>query len=905
MRRRHTTPIQLGSDINPPSPARPQSAMARAPQLPRPTLDGGEGEIMFNKNYLTTTTACHKPLELRHDKHAEKQHTGTQSHANAHPDKPTPPQLHALPHPGLNPPTLLSGEPVTGTTKLTLRKENKRRRKAAQGRQLVEPTWWTEHTGQFLQPTSWPPPVQHLNSMVPAGLALDHPAAPLLLKYATEGCPVNTGQPWTLEEMEAAIHQGPHASALAQDAIAAFDIELREKLQKGQARIVNWEDIRQNPPPQLKISPLAMVPHKSRHYRSILDLSFPVKLVDGRKLPSVNSTTVKTGPTGAIDQLGHSLQRIIHAFAQADPNAKIFMAKWDVKDGFWRLDCAQGEEWNFAYVLPTLTPEKIRLVVPTSLQMGWIESPTYFCAASETARDVAEQYMQCPLGTLPAHKFLPLTENNDEFRRLPLTCPEKPLKAVVEVFMDDFIGLAMATSQQQLQHVSNAIMYGIHDVFPPDNDDDNDPISKRKLETSEGTWALQKDILGLTFDGNNKTVWLEQDKRDALITILSGWLRASRAQHTGIPFAEFRSVIAKLRHAFTTIPAGRGLLSPFNRVLAVEPRQVYPHNNKHLRLALEECRIFLRESVATPTKCGSLVSAWPDYIGVKDASSYGVGGIIVGENREVTPTVFRLQWPEDITRSLVSTQNKNGTINNSDLELAGLLLLWIVMEEVCPSLDGAHVALFSDNSPTVHWVERLAARTSPLAMQLLRALALRLQIMRSSPLTPLHIPGIHNAMTDIPSRSFGSDKRWHCKTNADLQRLFNRLFPLPSQASWSVFQISREISTRVISTLRTAAISTGDWRRLPQRGTFTGSIGRPMSGLWAWTLSYRKPGTPCPSEHSPASLQECEQDTTVKDAQSRLQQSVALSRPLARRSPWCGDTTQLKPTAPATNSYPA
>jgi hypothetical protein len=58
----------------------------------------------------------------------------------------------------------------------------------------------------------------------------------------------------------------------------------------------------------------------------------------------VNNTTVKTAPKGAIDQIGHVLPRIIHAFAAAEENAKIFMAKWDIKDGFWRLDCQQGEE---------------------------------------------------------------------------------------------------------------------------------------------------------------------------------------------------------------------------------------------------------------------------------------------------------------------------------------------------------------------------------------------------------------------------------------------------------------------------------------------------------------------------------------------------------------------------------
>ena len=67
---------------------------------------------------------------------------------------------------------------------------------------------------------------------------------------------------------------------------------------------------------------------------------------------SINDTTEKLAPKGAIDQIGDCLSRIIHAFAEADPNAKIFMAKWDIKDEFWRMDCKEGEEWNFAHVLP-------------------------------------------------------------------------------------------------------------------------------------------------------------------------------------------------------------------------------------------------------------------------------------------------------------------------------------------------------------------------------------------------------------------------------------------------------------------------------------------------------------------------------------------------------------------------
>ena len=54
-------------------------------------------------------------------------------------------------------------------------------------------------------------------------------------------------------------------------------------------------------------------------------------------------------------------------------------------------------------------------------------------------------------------------------------------------------------------------------------------------------------------------------------------------------------------------------------------------------------------------------------------------------------------------------------------------MLWLVMEEVCPKLQAGHVALLSDNSPTIGWVRGLETRVSLVAMQLLRALTLRLK----------------------------------------------------------------------------------------------------------------------------------------------------------------------------------
>ena len=88
------------------------------------------------------------------------------------------------------------------------------------------------------------------------------------------------------------------------------------------------------------------------------------------------------------------------------------------------------------------------------------------------------------------------------------------------------------------------------------------------------------------------------------------------------------------------------------------------------------------------------------------------------------PTVFRFEWPEDIKQEIVSDSNPKGKLTNLDLGWAGLLMLLLVMEDVCSIQSGDHVALFSDNAPTVAWARRLAVKSSLVAGQLIRALAI-------------------------------------------------------------------------------------------------------------------------------------------------------------------------------------
>ena len=76
----------------------------------------------------------------------------------------------------------------------------------------------------------------------------------------------------------------------------------------------------------------------------------------------------------------------------------------------------------------------------------------------------------------------------------------------------------------------------------------------------------------------------------------------------------------------------------------------------------------------------------------------------MGKDKACILTVFCLNWADDIKDFF-----RKGNMTNSYLEIAGLLLLWLVTEEVFLKLRAAYIALFGDKSTTIGWVKILAA----------------------------------------------------------------------------------------------------------------------------------------------------------------------------------------------------
>ncbi len=162
-----------------------------------------------------------------------------------------------------------------------------------------------------------------------------------------------------------------------------------------------------------------------------------------------------------------------------------------------------------------------------------------------------------------------------------------------------------------------------------------------------------------------------------------------------------------------------------------------------------------------------------------DASVHGVGGVVFGELSACTPVVFRWEWPDTIKQDIILLTNPTGRLTNSDLEMAGLVILWLVIEGFCHNLHKKRVTLFSDNSPTVSWVTQLASKWLLVAEQLIQALALCLKAMHACPLAPMHIKEKRNKIANVPLRSFGSNPAWKCTDDAESLTLFNNHFPLP------------------------------------------------------------------------------------------------------------------------------
>ena len=158
----------------------------------------------------------------------------------------------------------------------------------------------------------------------------------------------------------------------------------------------------------------------------------------------------------------------------------------------------------------------------------------------------------------------------------------------------------------------------------------------------------------------------------------------------------------------------------------------------------------------------------------------------------------------------------------------------------------------------------------------------------------MHIEGIRNKLSNIPLRLFGSNPAWKCNSDAELLTLFNCLFSLPQQQSWTIYRLNYAVATRVTSVLQMKPFVLEDWRQLPTRGRCAGKIGAPTSNTWAWICTSNMCHMQPESGVSQGLQRKHEQGSTDMDNKYRVAQSMAQLRPLDRQSLWPATKIQLK-----------
>jgi hypothetical protein len=162
--------------------------------------------------------------------------------------------------------------------------------------------------------------------------------------------------------------------------------------------------------------------------------------------------------------------------------------------------------------------------------MGWPESPSYFCAATETGRDILQALVDSSV-PLPPHPLEGYLKPARQARRQTSRATD-PWQ-ISAVFVDDYILAAVEdTAGELLQRTARAALHSIYGIFPPPSRSGHiggkDPISQKKLEKDDARCAHEKEVLGFLFDGQRRTVRLSTAKVNAIAADTKQLLKKSK-----------------------------------------------------------------------------------------------------------------------------------------------------------------------------------------------------------------------------------------------------------------------------------------------------------------------------------------------------------------------------------------
>jgi hypothetical protein len=522
--------------------------------------------------------------------------------------------------------------------------------------------------------------------------------------------------------------------------------------------------------PQLQLSPAAVKEERQRKPRLLCDHSwYPV-----------NEKTLPHAPPEAM-QFGGTLQRVLRAVRHANPRyGPVHLSKYDIKDGYYRMFLNAGECPRLAIILPRYDGEEQLIAIPMACTMGWVESPPSFCSMSETITDLTNARAKASPRNAKPHRLEALAGNQDRVRTtflpeargdddasanlaLSRLYPdhEPAVRAEAEerapasnqmltrpvnktdVFVDDFLQLGQGSSRR-LKTLRRHLLHCVDEVLaePRPGENRNEAVSLKKLLSGDGSWNTRKLILGWIVDTVRQTIELPPHRKQALEEIFTELRDVKR-----ISAKKWRSMLGKLRFVAAAIPGSIALFS------ALQWAQNQAGKNRvrlngFVRSSVDAFGRLAASLCARPTHLAELVPQQPTLLGATDAARAGMGGMYFDHTGQ--GFYWRHPFPEDVQASLITADNPNGHITNSDLEQAALLAQRDVMAHSHP-VRYATLENFCDNTPAVSR-DKKGAVSAPGPAAYLCQIASDHQRQHRYHHVANYLPGPQNVVADDTSR---------------------------------------------------------------------------------------------------------------------------------------------------------
>ena len=695
-----------------------------------------------------------------------------------------------------------------------------------------------------------------------------HPANHLLEHLATKGAPViMSSPPWKLEVLEQRLKRGSHKSCDAN--LDFLRKEMLDFVKKGFWTVLPFSELSKKFKEgtrylrDLRLSPMGVIPQRERRPRLIVDYSFY----------DVNQETLQLGPRDAM-QFGRALERVLYQVRHANPRfGPVYLGKVDLADGFCRVWVSPGAIPKLAVALPVYQGEEPMVALPFSLPMGWMDSVPWFCTPTETVADIAnstptnvhmpphplEQLADTPPPAkredlTPATTGVRTTIDNPRISTAPpvLRPFRKPTK-FTDIFIDDYILGAQGDTNARLQH-TRRLLHAIDQVFRPVDSDDpavrnHVPSVKKFLKGDAYMWT-RKVILGWLLDTIQGTLELPPHRILRLLEIFDYLRDRDRVGDT-----IWWKFLGKLRNMSVGIPGSKGLFSMLQEGLKHSDAgrlRITPA----MRDQIDDFEYLAKDLAARPTSIAELVPDHPVAVGPHDASGKGMGGVWLPSvtHSNLEPTLWRAKFPESIRKELVSFDNPEGTINNSQLELAGGIAQNDVLNQRV-NCTGRTVVPMGDNTPATSWQHKGSASTVGPTAYLLRVNSLHQRHYRYLSKAD-YMAGPVNQMADDCSRL------WYM-TDSQLLAYFDLTYP--QERPWQLVHLRPEM----LSTLTKALL-----QQRPEPQSFLGELSPKMA-----TGAFGKVSLPILKVSTPTSMANPSQSSFLFSKFSPRDSAPASLRP--------------------------